>query len=255
MNTRLSSIGFKGETAQLFEWIDHAYRHLTERHATAAGDYAVWKSGTGIEWWTQLESDSLRFIDFQTHFAGKSSMAIRIVSAFQRPELGSMTGAFHAWVNPSDDGDSPGDFPIVFDAPDFYRHDLAGLPIECRVQLAAFPVSLDVFENEAVYEESQRERETKLASQALIPAGLFHVEEGKSPRSEAIFSGRVLEAYTRTNPVTNIEFISAVIETYGGTIDLITEINPETDRIKTGAIVLVEAVMTGAIDASPLAWA
>ncbi len=166
-----------------------------------------------------------------------------------------MTGAFHAWVNPSDDGDSPGDFPIVFDAPDFYRHDLAGLPIECRVQLAAFPVSLDVFENEAVYEESQRERETKLASQALIPAGLFHVEEGKSPRSEAIFSGRVLEAYTRTNPVTNIEFISAVIETYGGTIDLITEINPETDRIKTGAIVLVEAVMTGAIDASPLAWA
>lgn len=251
MNTRLTSIGFNGPVSHLFEWIDHAYVNLTARYQTHAGDYAVWKSESGIQWWTQFESNTQNFIDFQTHFAGKASMIVRVVAAYPRHELGLLTGAFHAWVNPSDDTQNPGDYPIVFDVPDFCRHSQAGLPFECKVQLAAFPRELQVFDDETAFKNFQCDRSTKMAAQALIPAGLFDVASGESPRSEVVFSGKVLAAYTHTNPVTDLEFISAVVETYGGTIDLVTGMTPMADKIRAGSVVLVSAVVTGMIDARP----
>lgn len=225
----------------------YAYTNRTDNHPTTKGDYAVWKSETGIQWWIHLKSGSLEVLEFQTHYAGNSRMSVRIDKAIPRPELSELAGAFHVWANPTDDSDQPGDFPFVFDAPDFSRHMGTAFPILTEVQLAAFPHALDVYQSLDEFQKAQAGRESKLAERAFIPTGLFNVPDGQFPRSEAIFTGQVISAHTRINPITKHKFISATVDTYGGTIDLISELNEISDQIRTGSTICTSAQITGLI--------
>jgi hypothetical protein len=223
MASHLSDIGFQLET-------DEDYRQLALRAydegeplATAAGAYVRWAPGGGAELWLQVDEGG-DLVGLNPHFGGGSSMRVGLTQRFSRTEESPLDGAFHAWANPGGDDPHEGDYPFVFDAPDYGLHDSVSLPSVARVQLAAFAHELQSFEGDEAYSRSQA-GEVKFAPESFIPSGLFSAE-GQStepPQAFAIFTGHVLDTDIVQNPVTGNGFCWARVRTLGGELDVVAD--------------------------------
>lgn len=92
-----------------------------------------------------------------------------------------------------------------------------------EVNVTAFAETIDVFADEAAYRASG----TPMAVQSLIPSGMFAPGGGSqedwvvAPR--ALISGTVLSAARLVNELTGLEFVHAVVESYGGTYDIVID--------------------------------
>ena len=137
-----------------------------------------------------------------------------------------LDGSFHGWADPAGDAPDTGSYPFVFDAPDYRLHEELSLPARKDVQIAAFAHEIAAFDTVAAYEASQT-GDLKYASQSFIPSGLFTPAGDFTvpPQARAIFTGHVLAAEEKINVLTGRAFYWALVETLGGTYDLVIDLS------------------------------
>lgn len=101
-------------------------------------------------------------------------------------------------------------------------HEELSFPTRKEVQIAAFAHEITAFETVAAYEASQTD-DLKYASQFFIPTGLFS-SAGDSTvpaQARAMLAGHVLAADEKINVLTGHAFYWALVETFGGSYDLV----------------------------------
>jgi hypothetical protein len=223
MASHLSDIGFDFSTDEEFRELTYQAYEQGVRLRVEQGVYLHWSPGEGVEIWGQLDNEDT-IIGFNPHFAGDSVMSVGLTARIERAEASALDGAFNGWANPSGDNVEFGDYPFVFDAPDFRLCDSVKLPSIVEAQIAAFAHELSAFESDEAYYASQP-KEPKFAAESFIPSGLFtpEMEDVEPPQAHAILTGRVLNTALRINPVTKSEFLWAKVQTFGGVFDVVAD--------------------------------
>ena len=222
MPSHMSDIGFQLDSDEDYYQLALQTYEEGEAWNSEGGTYIRWGPGEGIELWAQLDQNN-DLIGLNPHFRGKGSMRVGLTREVLRPEGTSLDGAFYAWANPAGSDPESGEFPLVFDVPD-YRLRKLRLPSILDVQLAAFAHQLQSYESDESYEHSQPDK-VKFAAESFIPSGLFE-PEGHSmvpPLAEALFAGHVRETSIITNPVTGNRFCWAKVRTLGGDVDVVAD--------------------------------
>jgi hypothetical protein len=123
-------------------------------------------------------------------------------------------------------------------------------PAELRI--AAFAEELQLWPDEQAFEASQKGAEPRFASRSLIPSGLF----GPAPNPHALITGAVRSAEARTNEVSGAGFMALVVDTFGGTYDVVATAEQTQGVPRSGAIVqgnfwLVGRILKGLSDPPP----
>jgi hypothetical protein len=214
---------------------------------TADGTYMKWSPGAGIELWAQLDHYE-EIIGLNPHFRGKGQMRVGFVERITRPDGTILDGAFYGWANPSDDVVTDGEFPFVFDIPNYKICD-AQLGSAVSVQLAAFAHELHSYKNEKEFDKSQAKR-LNFASRSFIPSGLFtpEGEDTTPPQAYAIFTGHVLDTSLITNPVTGLTFCWSHVSTLGGEVDVVADPVLLNDVITKGGVVTGSFWLSGVVN-------
>lgn len=221
MPSHFSTIGFSIASQEEFAALAHQLAADAQPISTKRGEYLQWKGGGGEEMWLQVDH-TRDLMGMNPHFAGRSSVTVRIESRVRRPNDTELDGAFHGWAAPTDDVQE-GAYPFVFDSPDAGTADAMQLPQVVQVQVAAFAHELSLHDSPEAFSASQAGKVARFASQSFIPSGLFTPGEGKTdpPEAHAIFTGHVREAASRRNSITGAAFRWALVDTLGGAFDVV----------------------------------
>jgi hypothetical protein len=194
-----------------------------DRISTTPGDYLKWAPPSGEQLWLQIspEGDAM---GMSAHFAGKSSMRIGVEARVSRPSHTPLDGTFIAWANPPAGAATGGDYPFAFDCPDAATHLDLALPLTVTAQIAAFAQELTLHESAVAYEAAQG---VSSPSKSVIPSGLVSPsgEPVIPPESHALIAGHVIEASEQLNAHSGLPYWWALVETVGGTVDVV--IDPE----------------------------
>ena len=218
MVSHYSSIGISTTDSEELVTIAQRATETARSVSTSHGAYLRWTCPSGAELWLQVNKQS-EVIGLHPHFAGDSSMNIRIESVVRRPDQSVLDGAFRAWANETEK--RSGDYPFVFDCANFRSIAGAAPPALGSVQLAAFALTADSYLTEEEFDAAQ-DPQMQYASQSFIPIGMFG--DGRSPaESTAMFTGKVLAAETRRNSLTDGAFQWVKVDTYGGVYDVVLD--------------------------------
>ena len=223
MTSNMISLGFPVTTEQDFRHYVYQATEFGRKIETPNGSYTLWEIGSGIELWVQTNLHR-RIIGMNPHFQGLGRMQVGLSRRITRRSHSILDGAFYAWTNPQADNPSSGEFPFVFDLPDYDTYLDLQLPSLERVQLAAFAYTLRGFKDEREYMNFTREG-SKTESEPLVSCGLFSSNNKvtSAPCSEMSMNGRILETARLTNPVTGQKFYWARVRIAGGTIDVVAD--------------------------------
>lgn len=220
MPSHFSAIGFPVKTRE--EFGDLALRAAEEGREIQMkqGFYACWSPGAGVQLWAQADPNR-QLIGCNPHFSGPGRVPVAVTAALPSDDY-PLDGSFHAWAAP---GEKPedGTYPFVFDAPDFRlaaEEDV--YPRRAMVQVAAFAEELTCYPDETAFTQAKTGDRPGFAPESFIPSGLF-VGEGERPRAAAVFTGRILHAERRANPVTGMEFYWLSVRSYGGVYDVVAD--------------------------------
>lgn len=237
MSSHFSDIGFNVTSDdELRDLAFQAYEE-GELFPSENGAYVQWSPGQGVELWTRMDRNG-DVIGINPHFAGTTSTWVGITERIQPPETPTLDGSFYAWANPSEEDPGTGDFPFVFDVPDYRLYDAVNLPRSLDVQLGAFALELNAYESDEAYDAAQGD-EIKFASESFIPCGLFTPGPGevKVPEAYVMFSGHVLHTETRANPVTGNDFRWVKVQTLLGEIDVVSDPTIVIGELVVGGVV------------------
>jgi hypothetical protein len=219
-----------------------------ERTRTDAGTYVRRSSGSGAELWLQLDPTG-EIIGLNPHFSGHGSMRARLLRVISRQDESPLDGAFYAWSDPRAEQDpESGEYPFVFDCPDARLHTSLALPRIVTVQLAAFAHELAAYADDTAFAKAQAQA-PGFAPESVIPAGLFTSDGNTVPTAHAIFAGHVRRAERRRNAFTGSEFWWALVETLGGTIDVIAEPDTIVGSLQIGGVAQGTFWLSGRIKA------
>jgi hypothetical protein len=157
--------------------------------------------------------DRMELLAFNPHYRGPGRMRVRAESVRRdrhSPLQGSVFGSLVEAMR--DEG-----VPLVVDAPDF---DIVAEELQppqvVTMQIAGFAHEIECFEDEVAFAAVER----ALAPRAFIPSGLFGVD-ADGARAEALLTGTVLQTSLLRNPDTGTAFQALVVETLGGTLDVV----------------------------------
>jgi hypothetical protein len=191
----------------------------------------------------------MQVLGMNPHFAGPARLRVKLTSYIPSTTPSPLDGSFHGWTNPPANTESAdqaeGDYPFVFDAPDALLHKGAPLPGVVEVQVAAFAHEMQVFGSEQAYLSSLPEDGLRMASESFIPSGLFG-QEGE-PRALGMFTGRVLEAAWKTNPLQGRSYWWALVQTLGGQFDVVADPELIANPLEKGNIVQGSFWLSGLI--------
>lgn len=220
---------------------------LVKRVDCPGGAYYIYRDKSGAEMYLQGNLQD-ELIGFNPHFAGKSRRTVCLVRQIER-DSSELDGGFHAWANPSDDSGATGDYPFVFDVPDFRMNANSHFPRVCEIQLTAFASNdFKVYADEHEYYDSQ-EDETKFAAESFIPSGLFLPDETgtviEPPRPIGIFAGETKEVVLKTNEHSGEKFYCFLVETLGGEVDVVADPKLISSEPKIGSIVSGQFWLSG----------
>jgi hypothetical protein len=175
------------------------------------------------------------------NFSGESAVRVGLTARVARPEDTALDGAFHGWAVPEGDDPKTGCYPFVFDAPDFRLLDDLRLPAIVGAQIAAFAHEVSLFSSPGEHAASQTGG-VKFSSRSFIPSGLFSPSGSVTEplQAQAIFSGHIREAESRRNELTGKLFWWALVETLGGSFDVVIdpellETSPKVGGVLSGA--------------------
>jgi len=223
MTSNFSAIGLPIASEEEMYALVNRVGPLAEELTAPSGAYFRWSDPSGAELWLQVNADN-QLIGMNPHYAGRS--AVRVGLTDRLPSVGpsELDGAFHGWADPAGDEPDTGCYPFVFDAPDYRLREALSLPAVTEVQIAAFAHEIAAFETVAAYEASQT-GDLKFGSQSFIPSGLFTLggESTAPPKAAALFAGHVRAADEKINVLTGQAFYWALVETLGGTYDVVID--------------------------------
>ncbi len=250
--SNLSDIGFPVRSEQD---VNSLIETMTEQELVPIkcprGFYLKFADESGAEIYLQgnLEQE---LVGFNPHFAGRSRRKVGLTQIIER-DSSELDGGFHAWANPTGkDVEISGEYPFVFDVPDFRTIENLELPEIKEIQLTAFASNdFKVFETEEDYFASQQD-EMKMAAKSFIPSGLFTFNEDDEGdlsivRPIAIFAGEIKEFQLKTNQLTQENFYHFLVETLGGEVDVVADANLLSDEPKIGGIVSGQFWLSGRI--------
>ncbi len=219
--------------------------------AMAKGRYIRWASPSGAELWLQVHADGA-LIGVTPYFSGTSAVHIRLTAAITQPDDATLDGAFHCWADPREEDSESGLYPFVFDAPDFHLYPPFTFPCIAQAQIAAFPHEVEVYGSPEEFSERQSDTPA-MASQAFIPTGLFSDsgERAETPMAYAILSGHVITSETRRNELGGAQFHWAMIESFGGTYDVVIDPQQIPALPQPGAVISGSFWLSGRLTSYP----
>lgn len=248
--SNLSDIGFPVRSEQdVNDMIMQVVNHVSEVRAPN-GFYLKFADASGAELWLQGNFDQ-ELIGFNPHFAGKSRRTVALTEAVER-DSSELDGGFHAWANPHNESVDSGDYPFVFNVPDFRAVHLHEFPQTVEMQLTAFASNdFQIFSDEAAYLESQTD-ELKYAAKSFIPSGLFSFGEGEKidlslVHPIGILTGEIKSFELKTNSLTSEKFYHFLVETLGGEVDVVADVNLIKEEPRAGSIISGQFWLSGRI--------
>lgn len=248
MPNHFTTLGFEVVTQEdLKALAQQAASHARAVHMKAH-HYLRWVGSAGEELWLQIDETG-DLIGMNPHFSGGSSVRVRLQSRVGRDNDTALDGAFIGWADPREDMPESGMYPIVFDAPDAATYSDLKLPAIVEVQIAAFAHEISSYNMPESYIASQQRQRVKFASQSFIPSGLFGPDGSSTepPESMAIFTGHIIDAEVRANSLTGRPFFWALVNTLGGTYDVIIDRNLLTQTPSAGGVLSGSFWLSGRI--------
>lgn len=236
--SNLSNIGFPVGSQEDFEQLVESTLAKSRRVEASNGHYLVYSDSSGAELWTQVNSAN-ELVGANPHFAGESRRNVCLTSTVERSES-ELDGAFHGWAQPSTPNDpDSGEYPFVFDVPDFRTIGTIDFPRDFEIQLSAFAQELQVYTDEAAYDSNQTS-EPHFAVESFIPSGLFNFDgdaDPEPPEAFGIFTGKIKRSEKRRNSFTNSEFYWILVDTLGGEVDVVADTTLISLEPHVGAVV------------------
>ena len=224
MPSQFSAIGFAVATGKDLAALASHVADRAETITVGGGQYLKWAPPSGEELWLQVKRNG-DAMGMNPHFSGKSSVRVALEAWVARDSHTALDGTLLGWANPPLTTATGGDYPFVFDCPDAATHLGLELPATAVAQIAAFAQQVSVFPSKHAYDDSQAAQNMSFPSQSFIPSGLFSPagEPVNPPEPHALFAGHVLEAEERRNAVTGYPFWWVLVETIGGTFDVVLD--------------------------------
>jgi hypothetical protein len=241
--SHLTSIGFSVDDPDGFRALAEAAAREAEVIEVYRGRYLRWSSSVGAELWLQLSRED-ELIGMMPHFSGGARRSVALTERVSRPDDSELDGAFHAWANPGRGDPSSGDYPFVFDCPDYAIYRKLTLPYRTEVALSAFAHELTAYRDATDFEAAQSD-EPKFAPRFFVPIGLFGEEPSAPPESQALFAGEVLDTAVSRNPMTRARFIWARVRTLGGDLDVVADPELVEGDVAVGGVVRGTFWLTG----------
>lgn len=252
MPSQFSSIGFHVSSGEDLAGLASRVADRADTIDAPDGQYLKWAPPSGEQLWLQLKRSG-DAMGMNPHFEGRSLLRATLEARVTRAGQTPLDGAFLAWANPPSDGSAPGDYPFAFDCPDAGVHAELTLPVTVLLQMSAFAQQLSVHLSEAAYLEAQQAAGTSFPSRSVIPSGLISPsgEPVSPPESHALIAGHVLEAAARTNSVSGQPYWWALVETVGGTFDMVADPQLLSTPLRPGQIVAGWFWLSGRLRTEP----
>lgn len=248
--SNLSDIGFPVQSEQDVNVLITDTIKYVESIKCSYGFYLRFADPSGAEIYLQGNNEQ-ELVGFNPHFAGKSRRLVGLTKAIER-DSSPLDGGFYAWANPrGDDIETSGEYPFVFDVPEFRLSDDITLPHICEIQLTAFASNdFEMFADEKTFAESQ-ESELKYASKSFVSVGLFTFDEADGETDLSIvrpvgkLAGEIKEIELKINELSNEKFYWFLVETSGGEIDVVTDVKLIREEPQIGGIVSGQFWLSG----------
>jgi hypothetical protein len=237
MPSQFSALGFNITSGEDLAALASRVAGEAERISTARGEYLKWAPPSGEQLWLQITHDG-DAMGMTPHFVGKSSIRLAVEARVARPSQTPLDGTFLAWANPPAGAVTGGDYPFAFDCPDAATHLDLALPVTVTAQVAAFAQHLSRYESAEAYALSQAAEGVTSPSQSFIPSGLISPggEPLNPPEPHALIAGHVLEAAVRVNTVSGMPYWWALVDTVGGTFDVVIDPDLLADPPRPGDV-------------------
>lgn len=276
MTDHFSIIGFQASSAEeLASLIGGLPEDRAESLECRPGYYYRWHTEAGSELWIHMQKnrpegapetngppeDTVAIVGVTPFFAGSGRLPIRAVAIKRRPEDNAFEGAIFAQIEP---GEEQHDFTTValFDVVDFACLANRIPPFTADAQITAFAHDIAAFTDAAAFEAAQTDQDVRFAPKSFFASGLFTPTDGDSDQpvfhdpeqpgfnapSRAFLAGEVKRSEIRTNPVTGQEFCWALVETLGGSVDVVAlqaQIEGHEGALNPGMIVQGEFWLCG----------
>jgi hypothetical protein len=250
--SNLSDIGFPVQSEQDVNVLITETIKYVESIKCPQGFYLRFADASGAEIYLQGNNEQ-ELIGFNPHFAGVSRRTVGLTQAIER-DSSPLDGGFHAWANPSGEASEiSGDYPFVFDLPDFQLNEIKVFPHICEIQLTAFASNdLEIYADEKAYADSQ-ESDIKYASKSFIPTGLFAFDEADETIDLSVvrpigkLAGEIKEYELKTNELSGEKFYWFLVETLGGEIDVVADVKLIKDEPRVGGIVSGQFWLSGKV--------
>jgi hypothetical protein len=225
MASHLSSIGFPVETEQDLYALAEKISQKSTPHEVNQGFYLSYQDPSGAAIWLHADQDQ-QIAGMNPHFAGPSVMPLKIVRKVHREKDHAFEGGYFAWVAPEEEHNhQEGAYPLLFDAPDFLRHQDLRFPALLLVQIAAFAHELEVYPSDEAWQQKAGDT-LDMAAESFIPAGLFPADgraNAALPSAHALITGHVLDAQKRTNQMTGKSFWWLQVQSYAAIYDVVVD--------------------------------
>jgi hypothetical protein len=237
--SQFSAIGFTVSSGDDLAALASRVAERADTINAEAGQYLKWAPPSGEQLWLQVKHSG-DAMGMNPHFQGKSSVRVVLEARIARDAHTPLDGTFLAWANPPNGAVAGGDYPFVFDCPDAATHQALTLPTTLNAQIAAFAQEVKVYQSRKAYDTAQAAQGLSFPSRSFIPSGLISPsgEPVVPPESHALIAGEVVEALEQRNSVTDQPFWWALVETVGGTYDVV--IDPAllpNPRIEAGNVI------------------
>ncbi len=238
MPSQFSSIGFHVSSGEDLAALASSVADRADTIDAPAGQYLRWAPPSGEQLWLQVKRSG-DAMGMNPHFEGKSVVRGTLEARVVRKTHTPLDGTFLAWANPPADGSAGGEYPFAFDCPDATTHDRLELPATVTLQVAAFAQRMTVHDTEAAYHAEQALQGTSFESRSFIPSGLVSPsgEPVTPPESHALIAGHVVEAQERRNSLSGEPYWWALVETLGGTFDVVSDPALLSGPIHTGNVI------------------
>lgn len=222
--SQFSAIGFTVSSGEDLAALASQVADRADTIDAGAGQYLKWAPPSGEQLWLQVKRNG-DAMGMNPHFEGKSSVRVAVEARIARDAHTPLDGTFLAWANPPEGAVSGGDYPFAFDCPDAGTHEALALPAVGVAQIAAFAQQITVYQTPADYEAAQAAQGLPFGPRSFIPSGLISPsgEPVTPPESHALIAGQVTEAAERQNAVTGRPFWWALVDTVGGTFDVVID--------------------------------
>lgn len=237
MPSQFTSIGFNVSTGEELAALASAVADRAETIDAPEGQYLKWTGEGGEQLWLQVKRSG-DAMGMTPHFNGMSRVPALLEARVSRQTHTPLDGTYLAWADPA--SDSPeGRYPFVFDCPDSGTHGELNLPATVLLQVAAFAQRLQVYPSESAYLAAQQAEQTPFPVRSFIPSGLVTPsgEPVSPPEPHALLSGLIAAAEMRRNTVSGQPFWWALVESLGGTFDVVADPSLVPSSLAAGQVV------------------